>query len=405
MSKGTMRAIALILALVVVTSACGGSDDTAEVDPIEAGDGLDAETAEPENQDEDDGGAPNEDELADDSDDSDGSDEPETLDDYLGTAFFSLDPEEQAANYARQEQQVQELIAECMAQEGFEYIPATRPFDDVGFGSPGDTEFAAEFGFGITTFYGQESAFFEDDWVDPNAAIVQGLSVSERNAYYDTLYGSSISSGGFGSDTDSAIAVSGDGSGSEEVIADVEFAGCSGEAYEEVYNFEGLEEVYEQLDLDSLFERVEADPRIAETYMEWSECMNERGYDYEDPDSMYEAAYTDIHERFQEIVGSSGGFFDPFEGMSTEEVEELMTSMSPEELDDFFTQGEQTTQQDIDQEALAALQAEERALAVANAECSVDLFEQFMEIYREYEAALVDENRALLEQVRDSRGG
>ena len=118
---------------------------------------------------------------------------------------------------------------------------------------------------------------------------------------------------------------------------------------------------------------------------------------------MYEAVYTDFQERLEEIVGSTGAFFDPFVGMSDEEIDELMTSLSPEEMDDFFSQEQQTAQQDIDQEALAALQAEERALAVVNAECSGDLYQQFIEIYREYEAALVNENRALLEQVRDSR--
>ena len=210
------------------------------------------------NQDED--VSPGDDEPADDSD------EPETLEDYLGTDFFSFDPEEQAANLARQEQQVQELIAECMTREGFEYIPViTRPFDDFGFGAPGDVEFAADFGFGITTFYGEtETPWFQDDWIDPNQAIIEGLSESERNAYYDTLHGSSFSSGGFGFETDSATATSEDGSESEEVVVDSGFEGCSGQAFEEVYAFDELQEVYEQLDLSSLYERVEADPRNRE---------------------------------------------------------------------------------------------------------------------------------------------
>ena len=394
-----MRGIALMLVLVVVASACGGADDTAEVVPTESDDGPGAEStedAEPANQDED--VSPSDDEPADDTD------EPETLEDFLGTGFFGFDPEAQAANYARQEQQVQELIAECMTREGFEYIPAIRPIDDFGFGGPGDVEFAADFGFGITTFYGEtEPPWFQDDWIDPNQAIIEGLSESERNAYYDTLHGSSFSSGSFGFDTDSTIATSEDGSESEEVVVDNGFEGCSGQAYEEVYAFDDLQEVYEQLDLSSLYERVEADPRAAKIYAEWSECMAERGYDYEDPDTLYESVYTEFQERLEEIVGSTGGFFDPFAGMSDEEIEELMTSLSPEEMDDFFTQEQQTVQQDIDQEALAALQAEERALAVVNAECSGGLYEQFIELNREYEAALVDENRALLEQFRDSR--
>ena len=398
-ARRTMNVLAMIVVVAYAASACGGSDDTAEVHPPETTAGSDTEStedAESANQDED--VSPGDDEPA---------DEPETLEDYLGTDFFSFDPEAQAANRARQEQQVQELIAECMTREGFEYIAVTRPFDDFGFGGPEDVEFAADFGFGITTFYGEtEPPWFQDDWINPNQAIVEGLSESERNAYYDTLHGSSFSSGGFGFDTDSATATAVDGSDSEEeVVVDSGFEGCSGQAYEEVYAFEDLQEVYEQLDLSSLYERVEADPRAAKIYAEWSECMAERGYDYEGPDTLYESVYTEFQERLEEIVGSTGGFFDPSAGMSDEEIEELMTSLSPEEMDDFFTQEQQTVQQDIDQEALAALQAEERALAVVSAECSGGLYEQFIELIREYEAALVDENRALLEQFRDSREG
>ena len=397
-ARRTMKVLAMIVVVAYAASACGGSDDTAEVHPPETTAGSDTEStedAESTNQDED--VSPGDDEPA---------DEPETLEDYLGTDFFSFDPEAQAANRARQEQQVQELIAECMTREGFEYIAVTRPVGDFGFGGPGDVEFAADFGFGITTYYGEtESPWFQDDWIDPNQAIIEGLSESERDAYYDTLHGSSFSSGGFGFDSDSATSTSEDGSQSEEEVFDSGFEGCSGQAYEEVYAFDDLQEVYEQLDLSSLYERVEADPRAAKIYAEWSECMAERGYDYEDPDTLYESVYTEFQERLEEIVGSTGGFFDPFAGMSDEEIEELMTSLSPEEMDDFFTQEQQTVQQDIDQEALAALQAEERALAVVNAECSGGLYEQFIELIREYEAALVDENRALLEQFRDSREG
>ena len=388
MNRRTIRTIALISAVVVAASACGGSDETTEAQPPDT---QSTATTDPANQDE---------EAA------SGGGEPETLEDYLGSTFFGIDPEEQAANLARQEQQVQEMIAECMAQEGFEYIPTVRPFNDAGFGAPGDVELAKDIGFGITTRYGETTPpGFEEHWTDPNEAIIGALSESERSAYNDTLYGSSVSSGGFGSDSDSATAAVDDGSDSGEVVDDGGFNGCSGEAYMEVYAYEELAEIYELLDLESLGERVEADPRVADIIVDWSECMDAQGYDYEDPESMYEDVYSDLQERFAEIVGSTGVFFDPLTGMSEEEIEEFLTNSSPEELDDFFTQEQQTTEQDIDQEALADLQAEERALAVANAECSGDLFERYTEIYREYEAALVDENRALLEQVRDRREG
>lgn len=394
MSSRTPKRLLVTVAVLLVVSACGGTNS--EVEPTQTS-GDTATTAARANE--------SIDGTADDSaaDDSAGSGEPDTLDDYLGTGFFSFDPEEQAANYARQEQRVQELIAECMALEGFEYVAATRPIGDLGIGTPGDVEFAGEHGFGITTFYGEtEAPWFDQDWVDPNQSIVESLSESEQDAYDEALYGSSFSIGAFGIDGDSAASTTEDGTVADDVD---DFEGCSGQAYEQVYAFEDLQEIYEQLDLDSLFERVEADPRTAEMYVEWSECMSERGYEYDDPDALYEVVYVDFQERLEEIVGTSGGFFDPFAGMSEEEVEELMNSMSPEEMEDFFAQGQQSAETDIDQGALAALQAEERALAVVNAECSEGLVEQFLELYEEYEAALVNENRALLEQFRDRREG
>ena len=394
-AKRTMKGLALIIVVLLSASACGGSDDTAEVDLTETSGSSAPETTETDGSIDDTG---------------DDSDEPETLDDYLGTGFFTLDPEEQIANNVRQQQQVQELIAECMAREGFEYVPASPPVGDFRVGAPGDVEYAREQGFGISTYFGEsgESEYLIDAWVDPNQAIVESLSESERDAYNETLYGSSFASGGFGFEGDSATATSSSEGGTvtEEVEAfDDGFEGCSGQAYEEVFAFDDLQEIYEQLDLDSLFQRVEADPRTAAIYAEWSQCMADQGYDYENPDVMYEAVYTDFQGRLMEIVGEPDAPPNPFEGMSDEEIAELFETLSPEELDDRFSQGQQTSQQDIDQEAIAALQAEERALAVANAECSGGLYEQFIELTKEYETALVNENRALLEQYRDRQEG
>ena len=121
-ARRTMNVLAMIVVVAYAASACGGSDDTAEVHPPETTAGSDTESTEDaESANQDEAVSPGDDEPA---------DEPETLEDYLGTDFFSFDPEAQAANRARQEQQVQELIAECMTREGFEYIAVTRPFDD-----------------------------------------------------------------------------------------------------------------------------------------------------------------------------------------------------------------------------------------------------------------------------------
>ena len=332
--------------------------------------------------------------------DEDG-DEPESLADYLGPGFgfgFGADPEEQRAYYARQEQRVQELIAECMAQEGFEYIPAVRPIPDAAFGDFASEEFAREHGFGITTSYGDEGALFglEDDWTDPNHAIVEALSDSEREAYYETLHRPPEPTG---TETDPDT-------GEEVEVYDNGFGGgCSGQAFEEVYAFSDLEDISEQLDLESMYERLAADPRVQAMTADWSQCMSSRGYDYEGPEAMYEAVYTEFQARLEEIGGPPGGFVDPFAGLSPEEIEEFMADKSPEEIQDLYTQAQQEAASRVDQDALAALQDEERELAVANAECSADMQQRIEELLREYEAELINDNRALLEQHRDKRRG
>ena len=330
--------------------------------------------------------------------DEDG-DEPESLADYLGPGLgFGADPEEQQAYYARQEQRVQELIAECMVQEGFEYIPAVRPIPDGAFGDFASEEFARERGFGITTSFGDEGALFglDDDWTDPNQAIVEALSDSEREAYYETLHQPPEPTGTeTNPDTGEEVEVYDNGFG----------GGCSGQAFEEVYAFSDLEDIYEQLDLESMYERLEADPRVQAMTADWSQCMSSRGYDYEDPEAMYESVYTEFQARLEEITGQAGGFVDPFLGLSEEEIEEFMADKSPEEMQDLFVQAQREAASLVDQDALAALQDEERDLAVANAECSAEMQQWIEELLREYEAELINDNRALLKQHRDERRG
>ena len=390
MCNRQVQGFVLILFSVMVASGCSGSQEASDSEPTETADvpGVFTDGSDP---------ADSIDEQNVDATDATGSgDAPQTLDEYLGVGIFTLDPQERAANHARQEQKVQELIAQCMAREGFEYIPVSPPVDDFDFGTHGDVEQARELGFGVSTLFDRTeppSSDDDDDWVDPNEEIVESLSESERDAYNETLHGTVFWSGGAGFDGDRPAEV--DGSDGSE--------GCSGQALAEVFAVEEQLELLEQLDLESLAERIAADPRLAESYTDWSRCMAGRGYDYENPEALLDTVYGDLENRFAEIVGPAGGTVDPFQGMSREEIDEIFESLSPEELDDFFAQAEQAARAEIDREALAALQAEERALAVANAECSKGLYEQLDELYEEYEAALIDDNRALLEQFRDRR--
>ena len=316
-----------------------------------------------------------------------GEDEPDSLADILGFDFD--DPDSAAAFSAEMERRVQESIASCMAQEGFEYIPAVRT-QGFGFSVQVQDEetYAREQGFGITTWFGREDVFLssEDDWVDPNSEIVMSLSDSEREAYNEVLYGESpaFEDGGPGDDPG--------------LVDDFFGSGCNGQAFEEVYG--AWTRVFTELapQFEDLQQRVQADPRFKEANEKWASCMADRGYPYDSREAMFEQVNEEFSRRLEEITG--GSQFDPFAEMSEEELEEFMAGRSEEEIADFVDLTRQDAMADIDQDALEALQQEERDIAVASFECGSETDISIEEIFRDYEGDFVRENRDVLEGLR-----
>ena len=161
--------MAMIAALAVVAGACGGGSEETDSGSGTTGSTV-ADTASA-------GGSATTGTTAEATGNGDDPEEgdPERLEDFLGFSFD--DPEANAAFAADMERRVQESIASCMAQEGFEYVPAVRR-QDFGFFASDQEDFARERGFGITTWFGEEDLFSsgDEDWVDPNAEIVNSLS-------------------------------------------------------------------------------------------------------------------------------------------------------------------------------------------------------------------------------------
>ena len=139
--------------------------------------------------------------------------------------------------------------------------------------------------------------------MDPNAEIVESLSESEGDAYYEVLYGVDP----FGES---------DGSGEIEAIGDLWGGGCNGEAYGEVFG--AMNQVFTELgpQLEELNQRVEADPRFREAEEAWAGCMAERGFPYDSQETMFEQVNEEFSRRLEEIVGAENVAFDPFAGMS-----------------------------------------------------------------------------------------
>ena len=305
--------------------------------------------------------------------------EPDSLDAFFG--FDPNDPDASQERFRRWQMSQQELIAVCMANQGFEYVPALAP-GNIDIVALDEEQYAREQGFGISTRYNTVDEAPGEQWVDPNGAIVAAMSDSEEAAYYAALYGEET----------------GLEAGAEESDATFWGGGCQGEAAQEVFG--QADEIFR--DLESLFsdleQRVAADPRLADADHGWTACMADRGYDFQTVDELWDTGLDEFHNRYNELVNIS----NPFEGWTDEDIDIFFETQSEEAISDFYAQNQSEARQGVDQEALAALQQEERDLAIANYECGEKQREVTQEVTEELESQFIAENRDVLEQARDS---
>ncbi len=218
------------------------------------------------------------------------------------------------------------------------------------------------------------------------------MSEGERDAYYEALYGDQ-----------EEFEPTYDEEGNEVYEYFGFGSGCDGQAYEEVYG--GQDDLYQELgpELDEMYSKVESDPRIVDLQAEWSSCMGDAGYAFDDQDEMYDWLFDDFQMRVDEVLGQQ--YFDPFEGWTEEEINSFFETKTEEEIEAFFRENEQQGRAEVDEEALAVLNAEEIEIALANFDCSQDFQELWQEVSEEYEADFVRQNRTRLEELQDAREG
>ena len=188
--------------------------------------------------------------------------------------YGSSDEDQGAADQMRTE----ELTAQCMGEQGFEYTPVDYSAMNAGMVAPdeseipwGTLEFAKEWGYGITTnpYSDQESAPVDpgQEFVDPNQAYVEAMSATEQEAYYLALYGAQYN---------------------QEYVEGQEYewkweeAGCQGFAQHEVYpdSMGDQDSEYAALmdEMNAMYESTIADPRLTEIEAGWASCMSDAGY-------------------------------------------------------------------------------------------------------------------------------
>ncbi len=335
------------------------------------------------------------------ADQAGGDEELSPLEEYMGensgfagggrmtVALGSADMDEEERQRMRQ---VEELVAACMEEAGFEYVPADPfggetgedPFAEA-YALPPD-EFAREYGYGMTTLMSPDKAE-EETPADPNEAIREGLSEAALEEYYSALWGDSVQMAEGGG----AVAVEPKPPGESGGPAGPEEQGCHGEARAEVYGddggmmmgpdfseFEGLFE-----DMDALRQRIESDPRIVEATDAWTACMAEAGYSEFDTTAAPEDA---VMERMSELYGWDDEPADD-EGDGGPEV----------------SLGGPGGEVDVDEAALAELQEYEIAVATADYDCDEqELADVQQEVAWGFEEDFVEEHRAELERYRDA---
>lgn len=224
------------------------------------------------------------------------------LDQYMSALWDSEEWTQE--RYDELDRQREELIAECMAKEGFEYIPSTQTTtvysSDESIGPEwGTREFAEQYGYGIISWPGDDQMAEDpgEGYVDPNQDYVNSLSPSEQEAFYETLHGPGL--------TEEEINAAEEEGGYEY---DWTKSGCWGWAEHEL-NQDTSMAAWEDPEFADLFSAMEtmwgegqSSPETVALNQEWAACMAEAGYPgltdrwaaqdalYEDQNALWETA-------------------------------------------------------------------------------------------------------------------
>jgi len=224
-----------------------------------------------------------------------GCSRPAEVPDAVGpaSAYIDLVLDVTAESSAQQAIEYEEVVAACMTEAGFEYLPNTGSHgsgDDSELEYPPDSrEYAEQYGYGTAAMpEGQTS----DPVVDPNRAYIEAMSASEAAEYYQTYRGDL-----------------GEYATGEE--PNWERTGCYGKAMLAVYR-SGAAADATYLALQAEVDRIEAElipthPDVVEADAEWSDCMADAGY----PDYTRQPDAEDQWSEHYMDTGGGGGEVGP----------------------------------------------------------------------------------------------
>ena len=171
-----------------------------------------------------------------------------------------------------QQNEQEEFVASCMADEGFDYVPVDNSqysgMTSADGEEYGTEKWVAENGYGMSQSPEQiaEQQEQSQEFVDPNQDYVMSLSEGEQAAYYEVLYGVQPTEEEMGED------------GSYEY--NWETSGCQGFASHEINGDQPSQNEHEALyeAMGAMYEAAQADPTLVKLDSEWAAYMADAGY-------------------------------------------------------------------------------------------------------------------------------
>lgn len=293
------------------------------------------------------------------------------LNEYLSAAWGSdLSPEEQEKKFQEQQTKVEELVAECMSDEGFEYAPNVSSggiMTDGGEWEPEKREWVEKYGYGFVNspFSEEQEGATDEEYTDPNADYVSSLSESEQAAFYETLYGA----------TPEEDELSEDGSYEYRW----EDAGCQGWAQHELEGDDPWQsEDFSDLrtKMEELWTSAQDAPELADLNAEWATCMADKG----------EPGFSTQSEASQSIIDEQNALYESAYGDGSEPVD-------PDAAD--FEDPNESAE-------MKALGEREIELALVDLECreKTSYTKKAMEIQFALEEKFIADNKADLEAFK-----
>jgi len=261
---------------------------------------------------------------------------------YLTAAHGGdLSPEEQERQFAEQQEQQEELVAQCMQEQGFEYAPSTQSSSfssgDGAEWEPDDREWVSQYGYGaVRSPFTDEPSTAEEEYVDPNGDYVASLSESEQTAFYEALYGPQPTEEEMGGEE-----MGEDGS----FEYDWQTAGCQGAAQhevagEDVSRSEEFEPLFDAI--NEFYEVMPSLPGMAELDGDWAACMDAAGEGgHQTQTDAQDSAFEDLDEVYASVQptvdGEAGGEPDQaaLDALAEREVELALVDLGCREETDY----------------------------------------------------------------------